>query len=70
LDTGGLDMMNHATVLQIAETSHITDLGPPSDDTSRRHDEGLEILSIYLNTLAFPTDIPTTQCLCILKQAP
>jgi hypothetical protein len=45
LDTGGLDMMNRATVLQIAETSHISDLGPPSDDTSRRRDEDLEILS-------------------------
>ncbi|KAG2737431.1 hypothetical protein P692DRAFT_20761797, partial [Suillus brevipes Sb2] len=70
LGTGGLDMMSRATVLQLAETSHISDLDPPSDDASRGRDEELRILSIYLDTLAFPTDTSTTQRLRILKQAP
>jgi hypothetical protein len=69
LDMGALHMMNQATVLQITETSHISDLGPPSGDASWGHDEELCILNIYLETLTFPAGTSTIQHSHILKQA-
>jgi hypothetical protein len=67
--SGYLEVMTHATVLQFAETLHLSDLDIPSNDASHSHDEELQILRTYLETLALPAGASMTQRSRILKQA-
>jgi hypothetical protein len=69
LGSGYLEVMTHTTVLQFAETPHLSDLDIPSNDASHSCDEELQILRTYLKTLAFSAGASTTQRSHILKQA-
>jgi len=48
LGSGYLKVVTHTTVLQFAETPHLSDLDIPSNDASHSHDEELQILRTYL----------------------
>lgn len=61
--------MSCALVLHSAGESHNSDLDIPSNDASQLHDEELQVIQTYLDTLSFPSNTPEKYHVHLFKWA-